>query len=192
MPPQKTRILGVAAKMHARDGIDALSMRAVAARLGVTPMALYKHFRNKDDLVEAIAEGGFALLAPYLERGSLKKPKPLAMIDNFLDFALDEPRLYELMFLRRRPRQRTFPSDFAAHRSATFELLRLAVGEEMAAGRMRRDDAIETALTIWVHAHGLISMFTLGRFGGDAAAFRKLYARSMRRLFTGLVEGGRS
>ncbi|HWW59723.1 MAG TPA: WHG domain-containing protein, partial [Thermoanaerobaculia bacterium] len=79
-----------------------------------------------------------------------------------------------------------------AHRSATFDLLRTAVEEDMAAGRMRRDDTLETALTIWAHAHGLISMFTLGRFGDDAAAFRKLYARSMRRLITGLVEGGRS
>lgn len=188
----KTRILGIAAKMHARDGIDNLSMRAVAARLGVTPMALYKHFANKDDLVEAIAEGGFALLGSYLERRSRRQPKALALIDHFLDFALDEPRLYELMFLRRRPRQRTFPADFAAHRSPSFDLLRAAVEEDMAANRMRRDDTLETALTIWTHAHGLISMFTLGRFGDDAAAFRKLYTRSMRRLFTGLAEGGRS
>ncbi|HVR41617.1 MAG TPA: TetR/AcrR family transcriptional regulator [Thermoanaerobaculia bacterium] len=190
MSESRDRILGTAAELHASDGLDAVSMRAVASRLGVTAMSLYRHFHNKEELIEAISESGFSLLVTYLKRPTRKRSKPLAMIEHFLAFALDEPRLYELMFLRRRGAQRTFPRDFAAHRSPTFDLLRVAVEGEMKAGRMRRDDALETALTIWTHAHGLISMYTLGRFGDDADAFRALYARSMRRLFKG-IEGVR-
>ncbi|HEX2120515.1 MAG TPA: TetR-like C-terminal domain-containing protein, partial [Thermoanaerobaculia bacterium] len=116
-------------------------------------------------------------------------PRPMPIIESFADFALEEPRLYELMFLRRRDNVRVFPDDFAARRSRAFDLIRDSVQREMDAGRMRRDNALETGLTIWAHAHGLISMYTLGRFGSDRGAFRKLFTRSMKRLHHGLTEG---
>ena len=45
-----------AAEAVAQEGFDALSMRAVAARLGAAPMALYNHFATKDELVEALLD----------------------------------------------------------------------------------------------------------------------------------------
>ena len=184
----RERILITARHIHDEDGVDAVTMRAVASRLGLTPMALYRHFRDKEDLLEELSEAGFGVLAEYLRTPSQRsrKARSLVLIDRFLDFALEQPRLYELMFLRRRRRARSFPHDFAAHRSMTFDLLRDVVALEMAGGHLRRDDAVAVTLTIWAHAHGLISMFTLGRFGDDAAAFRTLYTRSMKRIYEGL------
>lgn len=161
-------------------------MRTIAAGLGVTATSIYRHFPSKDALVEAIAESGFARLGEYLA----SRRSVTGLMERFLDFALDEPRLYELMFLRRREGVRRFPDDFAAHRSATFDQLRGVVEGEMERGTLRKDDPLETTLTIWTHAHGLVSMFTLGRFGSDAAQFRALYRRSMRRLQRGLSNKG--
>ena len=45
-----------ALKMADADGLDALTIRKLAQDLGVTPMALYWHFRSKDDLLEGMAE----------------------------------------------------------------------------------------------------------------------------------------
>jgi AcrR family transcriptional regulator len=45
-----------AAEHVARDGFDALTMRAVAARMGASPMALYRYFATKDDLIDAMLD----------------------------------------------------------------------------------------------------------------------------------------
>jgi TetR/AcrR family transcriptional regulator, tetracycline repressor protein len=45
-----------ALKLADADGLDALTIRKLAQHLGVTPMALYWHFRSKEDLLEGVAE----------------------------------------------------------------------------------------------------------------------------------------
>src|ERR1700722_19464910 len=52
----KRAVVGRALKLADADGLDALTIRKLAQDLGVTPMALYWHFRSKDDLLEGMAE----------------------------------------------------------------------------------------------------------------------------------------
>lgn len=188
MSEPRKKILNAATR-RAREGAD-VSLRSIATELNVTPMSIYRHFSDKNALVDTIVESGFALLHERLSRPTSRNRRVLGLMAHFVEFALEEPRLYELMFLRRRENVRVFPRDFAAHRSPTFDLLRAAVAEEMASGRMRRDHELEVTLTIWSHAHGMISMYTLGRLGDDAAAFRRLYNRAMRRLYRGIALTG--
>src|ERR1700688_1610791 len=59
--PERTRlskraVVDRALKLADADGLDALTIRKLAQDLGVTPMALYWHFRSKDDLLEGMAE----------------------------------------------------------------------------------------------------------------------------------------
>src|SRR4051794_11070052 len=51
----RDRILEAAVALAARDGLDALSMRRLAQELDVWPMSVYTYFRDKDELVDAIA-----------------------------------------------------------------------------------------------------------------------------------------
>jgi AcrR family transcriptional regulator len=181
----RTKILTAARRLHDDRGDDGVSMRNIAAELGVSATAIYRHYQNKEAVMAAVVEQGFALLLDYLTRDG--EPDVIAFMMRFLDFALDEPRLYDVMFLRARRDLRRYPEDFAAHKSPAFDALRQAVEKKMREGKLRRDDAIETTLTIWSHAHGLISMYTLGRFGDDAAAFRLIYRRAIRRLYRGIA-----
>ena len=52
----KRTVTGAALKLADADGLDALTIRRLAQHLGVTPMALYWHFRSKEDLLEGMAE----------------------------------------------------------------------------------------------------------------------------------------
>jgi AcrR family transcriptional regulator len=52
----RDRILDAAITVMDRDGFDALTMRRIAAELGVAPMALYTYFRNKDDLLDGMVD----------------------------------------------------------------------------------------------------------------------------------------
>ncbi|MCB0898159.1 MAG: TetR/AcrR family transcriptional regulator C-terminal domain-containing protein [Actinobacteria bacterium] len=61
-PVTRERALAEAVALADADGIDAVSMRNLAARLDVVPMALYKHVTNKSDLLDGMVE---TLVASY-------------------------------------------------------------------------------------------------------------------------------
>jgi AcrR family transcriptional regulator len=188
MTRPREKILEMAVRLHAREGLQAVSMRGVAARIGVSPMSLYRHFADREALVDAIAERGLTRLAEFFDEASKGRAPLEATITGFLEFALTEPNLFEVSFLRQRPNQHAFPNDFAARHSRSFELLRKAVEDEMQANFLRRDDTLEVALSIWAHGLGLVLLYRLGRFGNDEGAFRKIYARSTERLLNGLAQ----
>ena len=64
-PLSRERILSTALELARRDGPDALSMRRIATELDVWPMSLYRHFRDKDELLDALAgEAAHDIAAP--------------------------------------------------------------------------------------------------------------------------------
>jgi AcrR family transcriptional regulator len=165
-------------------------MRRIAARLGVTAPAIYHHFLNRDAILEAVSDEGFdRLVARIGRRSRIAKPlqRCLDVLVVYREFALDEPHVFAIMFIARRPRARQFPDDFAARRSAAFSLLADRVASAIVAGDMRDDDANEVALTLWAHAHGLILLQRAGRFGHQLAPYRRAFDRSLDRLVAGLA-----
>ena len=63
-------ITNTALDVVARDGLAALSMRRLAQELDVWPMSLYRHFRDKEDLLDAVAAAGAEGVAPPPGRGT--------------------------------------------------------------------------------------------------------------------------
>src|SRR5262252_4824373 len=132
MSESRRRIGTAAKKLYARHGAEGVSMRRVASALGVTATSIYRHYKDKEALVESIAEAGFTVLGQYFRSArAVHGSRVLGVAKRYLDFALSEPRFYEVMFLRPRTSVRTFPDDFAGHRSATFDILRAEVEREM-------------------------------------------------------------
>lgn len=84
------------------DGLEALSLRGVAARAGVTQTAPYTHFKDKRALLAAVAEVGYARLyermASLAEAGTTDQEKFLGIGRGYVAFALDAPALFGLMF----------------------------------------------------------------------------------------------
>jgi AcrR family transcriptional regulator len=85
---------------------DALSLRAIAAEVGVSHMAPYAHFKNKKELIKSIAEAGFVQMADTMELVAIElKSKKilspgelvLAYGTSYLEFATANPQLYRLM-----------------------------------------------------------------------------------------------
>jgi AcrR family transcriptional regulator len=190
MTNTRARILTAAKAMHERGGVDGLSMRRLAARLGVTAPAIYHHFVNRDAILEAVSDEGFDRLMARLERPSRKRPplrRCLDILVGYREFALDEPHVFAVMFISRRRGARRFPDDFTARRSAAFSLLADRVAAAIAARELRADDANEVALTLWAHAHGLILLQRAGRFGDQLAPYRRTFDRSVDRVVAGLA-----
>jgi AcrR family transcriptional regulator len=102
----KASLIEAANIMLVRDGADALSLRAIAAEVGVSHMAPYAHFKNKKELIKSIAEAGFIQMADTMEAVALElktkkelSPKELVLAygASYLEFSTQNPQLYRLM-----------------------------------------------------------------------------------------------
>ncbi len=183
------RILVAARELLDRDGPVAVAMRPVAEMVGITPMAIYRHYADRVSLLNAIADEGFRELAERVQtlklRGSVEQ-RLMQIGDVFLDSALRFPHLYDLMFLAPREGARQYPRDFVAGRSPTFNPTVRVLEEAMEAGEMRRDNPVEIAFEMSAISHGLIVLYLGGRVGLPAEKFRQLFKRSFRRYLNGL------
>jgi AcrR family transcriptional regulator len=182
-------ILAAARELLDREGSAAVAMRPVAERVGITPMAIYRHYADRASLLNAIADEGFRELAARVQQLRLKGSveQRLKQVANvFLDAALKHPNLYELMFLVRREGARVYPEDFKAGRSPTFNPTVAILEEAMRAGELRPDDPIEIAFELSALSHGLIVLYLGGRVAQTEKEFRLLHQRSFRRYLNGL------
>ncbi|MBW2415925.1 MAG: TetR/AcrR family transcriptional regulator [Deltaproteobacteria bacterium] len=188
MPALTKRIRAAATDLVEAGGHEGLSMRALGQAVGISPMAIYRHFEDREDLLDAVAEAGFHRLEAALwriDRSAPPRARVLALLDAYLEFSLEHPHLFELMFLTHRKGIRRFPEDFREGRSRAFHELREDVATCMRTGVFRADDPLETTLSLWAHAHGLVSLNRVGRFE-DEAGFRAIYGRALLRFTRGL------
>lgn len=97
-------LLSAAADMINESGVDAVSMRKLADRVGVSRTALYHHFEGKQALLCALAEDGFVrqgkLLHAVMQDSAELPPRTMLKryISAYIDFAVNNPASYGLMF----------------------------------------------------------------------------------------------
>lgn len=183
------KIYAAALRLLEREGSDAVTMRRVAEAVGITPMAVYRHYPNRDGLLNVLADGGFTDLANRLASTRLsgdteKKLERLMYV--FVDHALENPRLFELMFLKPREGARQYPRDFKAGRSPTAAPTAQVLKEGMEAGYLRKDDVWEIVFEMGALLQGLIMLYLGGRMAMSPAQFRSFCRRSFERYIHGI------
>jgi AcrR family transcriptional regulator len=171
------------------EGAEAVSMRRVADAVGVTPMAIYHHFPNRQALLTFVTDREFAKLAELMEAQpdeGAGEARLWRVMDWYVRYALARPHVFDHVFSQRRDDARRFPEDFRAGLSPTLNRVARIVEDAMDAGLLRRDDVWEVAMDLWAHVHGFVALFRAGRFSMDEADFRLLVRRSVGRLIDGL------
>ncbi len=165
-PPQSHRaqledaILEAARDFLAKGGVDALSMRAVAERVGVTATAIYHYFKNKQDLVDRVVRMGFERFGEYLERGMRAHPKGSlrriqALGEAYLRFALENQAHFRVIFSIQ-PRHEQAVADLPE--GGGYHLLRQSIVDAMHAGNLRRADPDLMSMYLWSSVHGLVTL----------------------------------
>jgi len=180
-----TRIFAAARDLFDKDGADGVSMRRIAEKVGITPMAIYKHYPDKEALLNALMLDGFAAWEARVEK--LDAAEPLAWLDQmseaYLDFALDEPRRYEAAFLLKASAARRYPGDFLAGRSPVISRMMARIEQAKAQGLIDDTPTIDIAISLAALPQGLVDIYRAGRFTGEAefrAAFRKALSHCLR------------
>jgi AcrR family transcriptional regulator len=161
----RQRILDTARDMFVRHGYEATTMRAIADRIEYTPTAIYHHFASKEALLRELCDLDFRALAAAFQRiGRIEDPiERLRRIgESYVEFALEHPMQYQLMFMTRYPdvkdlkngRVRGDPTEDA------YAFLRATCADLVASGWLRPelDDPDQLAQIFWSSLHGLIAL----------------------------------
>jgi len=183
------RIAHVALSILEKEGPEAVSMRRVAQTVGITPMAIYHHFSDRQALLTTITDREFAKLLSYMQshplRGTLED-RLVAVMEGYVDYSFAQPRVFDFVFSNVRPGARQFPKDFRARRSPTLNPIADMLAAEMERGHLKKDDVWEVAFALWAHVHGYVMLYRAGRINLSEKEFRRLLRRSLRRFLYGL------
>jgi AcrR family transcriptional regulator len=192
MDDLRTRISEAAQELFRSEGLEGVSMRKVAERVGITAPAIYRHYRDKDELLHEIISIGLKILEDYLEP-ALQADRPYErlrrLIDRYLDFAIEQPQYFEFAFLVPSRNIHRIAEELQERNWPTFRRAVEQVALCMEQGVFRRDDPLETSILIWATSHGLVSLYRMERFGSDAEAFRAIYGRIVDRTLAALGPG---
>ncbi len=191
-PLTRTRIITAARKTVARDGANALSLRPLARRLGVTAPALYDHFASKDELLTAVAEDEFGRLIAQIEAAAVDLDEPLARIASqsraYVTYAVANPALFEVIF-QFRPAWSPASAAELPLASKAFEISMVAVEEAIDAGLIHERDPLLASLTIWAAVHGVATFLAVRPGLGDAYE-AALVDSVIDNLIAGLTQAG--
>lgn len=183
--PTRDRILTAARALFDAEGEAGLSMRRIAAAVGITPMAIYRHYADKDALKNALMLDGMAAWEARVAAITEKTAQGwmTAVGEAYLDFALSEPRRHEAAFLLSASAARRYPGDFAEGRSPVMRQMMEHIARAQQEGLLLPVPPLEIALSFAALTQGLVSMHRAGRFAGDdefRAAYRAALAHCLR------------
>lgn len=173
----RARILQVAREVYDAEGYAAVTMRTVARRSGYSPAAMYRYFSNHLELVRGIWQDAVDRMRDDAEAVFAANDDPvervIAVLRSYANFAAAEPAAFRSTFLQTQVPagdaelfQREGPLPNVDPREGTsYRLLRLAVSEAIAAGRMKAVDVDLAAQTLWGTIHGIVALpFHFRRF----------------------------
>ena len=164
-----------------------VSMRRIANKVGLTPMALYRYFPHRDALLKAATEMEYQRIADYFKTANARSDAAgLRVMRGYLDYALDHPNLFRYLYFSQRDGVLAYPDALRRGESPSLKMLVAGVSGAMQLGKLHADDIHETSLTIWAHAHGLVTLYLSGRILLSRRRFTQLFLRSMERLLQGL------
>jgi AcrR family transcriptional regulator len=138
-------------------GIEGINLRALAQATGVTPAAPYSHFRDKDDLLAAVAEAGFQRLALQMavDATGLKDTQARIgkLMTSYIRFAVENKALFHLMFGSGLLDMKNYPT-LAMTAGKSYSLISAALSKRQAPA----EDTPFLTVAIWSLCHGLTSL----------------------------------
>lgn len=149
----------VARAAIAEQGVENLSLRDVARRLGVSHQAPYKHYANRDALLAEVMRRCFENFAKHLDsrqRSEHPHEDMSSMGHEYLDYARNNPLEYRLMFGTPWPAAAEHP-ELVKNAQHAFDLLKEALRRTHGAAAEQKTIELD-ALFIWSALHGLSSI----------------------------------
>ena len=158
-------ILKTAMNLFLDKGFENITIRNIAEKIEYSPATIYLYFKNKDEILYTLRKVGFEKLYEH-QKTSLKLNDPLMRLhkhgEAYIQFALENPEYYDLMFMMRGPVKIQEINDCDIGLKS-YELLKTNVEECMEAGLFPRTNIDVAAFSLWSYVHGIASLIIRGR-----------------------------
>lgn len=155
-------LLEVADRLIDEDEAGGFSLREVARRAGVSAPAAYRHFRDKEALLAALAKRGFDDFAVALKGARAGAGDQLAVFgQTYVHFAVARPGRFRLMYGRAISDRSKYP-DLELARMASVDAMRAAI----AVNPQAVGNPAVTSLKLWCLVHGLSQLILDGMLAG--------------------------
>lgn len=185
-PALAVDILRVTTDLIDEKGFEALKLREVAEKLGISATTIYLYYKDKGELLDAAVDRAFDWFADaqeQAEQGASGVDILRARNRAYVSWGVEHPNLYRLMFER--------PQGFAPERSGSrrrsyFRFLE-TLKHLMAEGDLRPSESVEEIMALaWAMNHGLVSLIISGRMFG--AIGEKITAEDVKARIVHLVD----
>jgi AcrR family transcriptional regulator len=159
----KPQILAAAEELLLETGDEeAVSIRAVAQKVGVTPPSIYMHFADKNELIFQVCEKLFRELDELFEASAAGSNDPLESLmlrgKAYVQFGLEHPEHYRIMFMNRPGSTPDRYKGAVEMGDGAFGHLVEAVARAIEAGSLPQQDPLTAAIALWSAAHGITSL----------------------------------
>jgi AcrR family transcriptional regulator len=166
----KQSLLDSALALISEVGPQAFTLREVARRAAVSHNAPYRHFRDKDDLLAAVAAQGFDRLSAEMKKAMAKGRTAAERLNlagrGYVQFALQSPRHLLVMFETAVPDEQR--PEYAEAAQRAFQTLLDAIAAAQAEGALPKGDPQTFAVVAWSGVHGLAKLAIGGRLPFNA------------------------
>jgi AcrR family transcriptional regulator len=157
----RNALIGAAVELAGRGGPDAVTIRAAARKVGVTPTAAYRHFAGHEDLLTAAKDlsmdrmavamrNRLAALAPDPDPARAAMARLEAIGRGYVDFALSEPGLFRTAFCRNPNKTLDLKAPDGPH-----VMLTKSVDDLITVGFFREEARLGVEISAWSLVHGL-------------------------------------
>jgi AcrR family transcriptional regulator len=163
-------ILDASMKLFVEQGFENVSIRKIADLIEYSPTTVYLYFKDKNEILFNLHEMGFQKMAEYTaDLWSIKNPlvRLHKMGEYYIQFGLENPAYYELMFILKAPMEALQGMDANCEWKSGDQALgklKEAIQESMDKKLIEKGDVDAISMAIWSMVHGMVSLAIRDRF----------------------------
>ncbi|EKF73746.1 transcriptional regulator, TetR family protein [Alcanivorax hongdengensis A-11-3] len=182
----RERVCDAATRLFTERGPQNVTMRQIAAEVGVSAMTPYRYFQDKDEILATVRAAAFDQFSNALEKAMAEAPdaraKARAVGDAYVAFAHANPAAYQLIFSFTQPDEERFPELVRANSRAQQTMVSYV--QDMIAAGLLQGDAQLIGYMFWATLHGIVVLeLASGLRGMDGNTLRE---KIMRTLYAGM------
>lgn len=195
MPPRakfsRDEIVETALAIVRKDGIQALTARALGEKLGSSTRPVFTVFQNMEEVQDEVLKAARALYKGYIDRGLQETPAFRGVGRQYILFAIEEPKLFQLLFMAEQER---IPELGEVLMLIDESYERILASVEISYG-LTGSDAKRLYQHMWIYSHGIASLCAskMCHFSGEeiSGMMAEVISSLIRKIREGKESGGK-
>jgi AcrR family transcriptional regulator len=162
-------ILDASMKLFVEHGYENVTIRKIADIIEYSPTTVYLYFKDKDEIFYQLHEIGFKRMTEFNQvLATIENPlvRLHKMGDNYLDFGLENPEYYDVMFILHAPMKALMERDDCEWHEgdSALNFLKVTIQEAMDKGFVYKGNVEAASMAVWGMVHGMVSLAIRQRF----------------------------